>query len=71
MSVTCRIMFEGRPYWKEYAFDFEPRIGDEIALPGEDTRFTHRVERVIHEAREPHSSQLPNVKFMVTRLDWE
>ena len=71
MAVTCRIVLEGRLDWKELAFDFEPRIGDEIMLPGEDGRVTHRVDRIIHEAREPHANQLPTAKFLLTRLEWE
>ena len=69
MSVLCEVILDGGGN-RHLAFNFEPRLGDTVFLPGvEEMGKVWRVERVIHRAKDPHDSRLPTVAFFLTQTD--
>ena len=56
MSVTCRVIVEWKPDIRQLLFEFEPRAGDSVRLPDLDGDLYYVVDKVIHNARLPHSN---------------
>ena len=64
--VICCVMIEGESSTRELAFEFEPRVEDEVRLT--DAGALHYVSRIVHHPRGPYDNDTPSALFFVSQL---
>ena len=63
--MSCRVIVQGKPDIRVLSFEFRPRRGDLVILPGPDRDLAYRVDKVIHDARLSDSSDVPDAHFIL------
>ena len=65
MSVTLRVIVQGKPDIRALSFEFRPRVGDFVSLPDLDGDLHYRVDKVIHTARLAPSNEVADAHFIL------